>query len=151
VSGKIAVKLAKVQGQAEPVQKLVQAATEARTRSYSPYSQHKVGAAIRLKSGQVFQGCNVENSSYGGTICAERSAIVSAVSQTGGKIEIAEVAVVTDSAQPWPPCGLCRQVIAEFAGPDTPLYAANLQGELRVSRFGDVFPDAFTPDFLAKP
>jgi cytidine deaminase len=141
-------KLAKVREQSALIRELVKAAMEARKRSYSPYSQHKVGAAIRLKNGKIFSGCNIENSSYGGTVCAERTAIFKAVSENG-KIQIAEVAVVTDSPQPWPPCGFCRQVIAEFASPDIPLYAANLEGTLRISRFGDIFPDAFTPDFLA--
>lgn len=137
----------KVRAQSASIRQLVKAATQARKRSYSPYSGHKVGAAILLKNGQIFGGCNVENSSYGGTVCAERTAIFKAVSENG-KIQVAAVAVVTDSAYPWPPCGFCRQVIAEFASPEIPLYAANLQGDLRISRFGDIMPDAFTPDFL---
>ncbi|MFL5814332.1 MAG: cytidine deaminase [Bdellovibrionia bacterium] len=141
--------LAKVREQSAPVRELIKAATAARKRSYSPYSKHKVGAAIRLKNGEIFTGCNIENSSYGGTVCAERTAIFKAVSENG-KIKVAEVAVVTDSAYPWPPCGFCRQVIAEFASPEIPLYAANLQGDVRVQRFGDIMPDAFTPDFLGK-
>lgn len=139
----------KVRAQSASVRQLVKAATQARKRSYSPYSKHKVGAAIRLNNGQIFTGCNIENSSYGGTVCAERTAIFKAVSENG-KIKVAEVAVVTDSEYPWPPCGFCRQVIAEFASPEIPLYAANLQGDLRISRFGDIMPDAFTPDFLGK-
>lgn len=139
----------KVRAQSASVRQLVKAATQARKRSYSPYSKHKVGAAIRLNNGEIFTGCNIENSSYGGTVCAERTAIFKAVSENG-KIKVAEVAVVTDSKYPWPPCGFCRQVIAEFAGPEIPLYAANLQGDLRISRFGDIMPDAFTPDFLGK-
>jgi cytidine deaminase len=149
-ASELAPRLAKVREQSAPVRALVKAASDARKRSYSPYSGHKVGAAIRLKNGEIFAGCNVENSSYGGTVCAERTAIFKAVSEEG-KIKITEVAVVTDSAEPWPPCGFCRQVIAEFASPEIPLYAANLQGDLRVSRFGDIFPNAFTPEFLAKP
>ncbi len=147
--GQAAPELLKVREQSDDVRELVKAALDARKRSYSPYSGHKVGAAIRLKSGEIFSGCNVENSSYGGTVCAERTAIFKAVSETG-KIKITEVAVVTDSSDPWPPCGFCRQVIAEFASPEIPLYAANLRGDLRVSRFGDIFPNAFTPDFLNK-
>ncbi len=142
-----AVQMLKVRAQSAPVRQLVKAATQARKRSYSPYSGHKVGAAILLKNGQVFTGCNIENSSYGGTVCAERTAIFKAVSENG-KVQVAAVAVVTDSAYPWPPCGFCRQVIAEFASPEIPLYAANLQGDLRISLFGEIMPDAFTPDFL---
>lgn len=131
------------------LQELYSRAVEARERSYSPYSGHQVGAAIRVRSGQVFQGCNVENSSYGGTCCAERTAIFAAVAALG-RIELAELLVVTDAPQPWPPCGLCRQVIAEFAPPSLPIHAANLQGALKSSTLDAIFPDAFTPDYLTK-
>lgn len=126
---------------------LFEAAQKARQNSYSPYSGHKVGAAIRLKTGQIFGGCNIENSSYGGTNCAERVAIQKAVSELG-KIEIAEVFVVTDAKDPWPPCGLCRQVIAEFARNETQIHSANLAGKIRTTTLGEIFPEAFTPDYL---
>lgn len=132
-----------------PTPELLEAARASREKSYSPYSGHKVGAAIKLSNGKVFSGCNVENSSYGGTICAERTAIFKAVSECG-KIQITEVLVVTDANEPWPPCGLCRQVIAEFAKPDIAIHAANLQGAIKTKKFGELFPDAFTPDYLKK-
>lgn len=131
------------------VLKLHQAASKARENSYSPYSRHKVGAAIRTSDGKIFAGCNVENSSYGGTVCAERVAIQSAVAACG-KIGIAEIVVVTDADPAWPPCGLCRQVIAEFAPPETPVHAATLAGELTSWKFSDLLPAAFTPDHLLK-
>lgn len=132
-----------------PLRRLYQLAVEARDRSYSPYSGHRVGAAIRVRSGEIFQGCNVENSSYGGTCCAERTAIFASVAARG-RVEVVEVLVVTDASPPWPPCGLCRQVLAEFASPSLPIHAANLQGMLRSTTLGNLFPDAFTPDYLSK-
>jgi cytidine deaminase len=129
--------------------KLFEAASRARLNSYSPYSGHQVGAAIRVKGGRIFGGCNVENSSYGGTNCAERVAIQNAVSELG-RIEIEEILVVTDSAVPWPPCGLCRQVIAEFAPGTTPLHSTNLQETLRTTTVNEIFPEAFTPEFLKR-
>jgi cytidine deaminase len=133
-----------------PLQKLYELAKRARENSYSPYSRLKVGAAIRTSDGKVFTGCNVENSSYGGTNCAERVAIQSAVAQHG-KFQLAEVMVVTDASPPWPPCGMCRQVIAEFArggNDDVLIHAANLAGEIKTARFAELFPDAFTPSHL---
>lgn len=142
-----------------PAQKtLYEAASRARLNSYSPYSGHKVGAAIRVKGGSkgatVFSGCNVENSSYGGTNCAERVAIQKAVSELG-PIEIEEIMVITDSPTPWPPCGLCRQVISEFAQSNVPLHSANLNPDapsfkIRSTTVGEIFPEAFTPSFLKK-
>lgn len=133
----------------EELRELYRQAVEARERSHSPYSGQKVGAAVRLRSGQIFRGCNVENSSYGATCCAERTAILAAVAALG-RIELSEVLVVTDAPRPWPPCGICRQVIAEFAASSLPIHAANLQGALRSTTLGAIFPDAFTPDFLAR-
>jgi len=138
---------AKISPQLEP---LFKAAQTARSHSYSPYSGHKVGAAIRLKSGQIFSGCNVENSSYGATVCAERVAVQKAVSELG-KIEIAEVLVITDATPPWPPCGLCRQVLAEFVAPgEVPLHSCNIDGVVETQPFGEIFPQAFTPGHLKK-
>jgi cytidine deaminase len=128
------------------VKELFDSAVKARANSYSPYSGHQVGAAVRLADGSVFTGCNVENSSYGGTNCAERVAIQKAVSEKG-KIRIAEVLVVTDATPPWPPCGLCRQVISEF-GQKVEIYMCNLKGEVKQTSLSDLFPHAFTPSHL---
>lgn len=125
-------------------------AAQARTRSHSPYSKHKVGAAIKLKSGQCFAGCNVENASYGGTVCAERVAIWKAVSELG-TIEISDIVVVTDQATGWPPCGFCRQVLAEFSTPETRVHIGNLAEIQKTISLQNLFPEAFYPSHLLKP
>lgn len=100
----------------------------ARENSYSPYSGFKVGAAVKFKGfEQVFAGCNVENASYGATICAERNAIWSGVAAIG-KQDMEYLIVVTDQDEPVPPCALCLQVISEFYDPDMPIYLGNLEG-----------------------
>lgn len=131
------------------LKELFELAKRARERSYSPYSGFKVGAAVRLETGEVFGGCNVENSSFGGTVCAERVAVQKAVSEKGPNIRIAEVLVVTDATPAWPPCGLCRQVIAEF-GAQAHIHAVNLSGELRTTNLPALLPDAFLPAHLRK-
>ncbi len=135
----------KIQSLSKQTQELYIAAKSARERSYSPYSSHKVGAAIRTSDGKIFSGCNIENSSYGATVCAERVAIQKAVSE--GHAKITEVVVITDSNPPWPPCGMCRQVIAEF-GDNTLVHTTNLVGDAESFKFADIFPRAFTPDHL---
>lgn len=131
------------------VQELFESARKAREHAYSPYSGEKVGAAIRLKSGGVYSGCNVENSSYGATNCAERTAIHSAVAAEGPRLQIESIVVVTDHTPPWPPCGLCRQVIAEF-GAESEIHSANLDGIQSSISFRELYPSAFTPDYLKK-
>jgi cytidine deaminase len=96
---------------------LLQSAREAMQRAYAPYSHFKVGAALLTSEGRIFSGCNVENASYGLTNCAERTAIFSAVAQTGPGLTIRVIAVVNDQEVLCSPCGACRQVIYEF-GPD---------------------------------
>lgn len=99
---------------------------------------------MRLLDGRVYTGANVENASFGATICAERSAVAAAVSGAGGRIAIAEVMVVTDTPEPTPPCGVCRQVIAEF-GHDCVIYSATSQGRIAISRLSQLCPGAFGP------
>ena len=99
-------------------QELIQAALRAAELSYSPYSRFRVGAALQLTGGEIVTGTNVENVSYGLTICAERSALVRAVAQFGPQIRIAAVAVINLNDAPSPPCGACRQVLAEFMDGD---------------------------------
>lgn len=125
---------------------LVERAIEARENSYSPYSRHPVGAALKTADGKIYGGCNIENSSFGGTVCAERTAVWKAVSE--GSVLIREIAVVTDSQPPWPPCGLCLQVLSEFAAPDLIVHLANLKGEVETLPFQKLLPRAFTPSFL---
>lgn len=131
------------------LKKMIQQATAARKNSHSPYSGCKVGAAIRTSKGKIYSGCNVENASFGGTVCAERGAIQTAVANEG-KIQITDVVVVTDVNPPWPPCGLCRQVISEFATADTEIHAVNPKGKGYSLAFSDLLPEAFTPGHLGK-
>lgn len=127
--------------------RLLKAAREARRRAHAPYSGHKIGAALLTADGRIFAGCNVENASYGGTVCAERVAIFKAVSE-GARSPIREICVVSDAAEPWPPCGFCRQVMAEFATPDTIVHLGNTKRVVRSLAFGDLFPEAFGPEHL---
>lgn len=121
---------------------LIDLAKKTREHSHSPYSGYKVGAALRTKSGNIYRGCNVENSSIGATVCAERSAISTAVS-TEGKIEIDSLVVITDASPPWMPCGICRQVLSEF-GEDFPIIAQNLKGETIQIQFSEIYPSGFS-------
>lgn len=120
---------------------LEQARTAARN-SYSPYSGFKVGAALRLTNGAIVTGTNVENVSYGLTMCAERSALVRAVSEFGPGIRIAAVAVANLNDAASPPCGACRQMLAEFVLPDASVIFP-AAGGVRVMTFSDVLPLAF--------
>jgi len=121
---------------------LLQSARDILRRAYAPYSGFKVGAAILTHEGKIFTGCNVENASYGLTICAERSAIFTAVANSeGGKLALRAVAVVNEKEVPCPPCGACRQVISEF-GMDTIVLFKSEAGyqELTIS---DLLPSSF--------
>lgn len=112
-----------------------------RENAYSPYSKFKVGASLISKCGDIFTGCNVENVSYGGTICAERNAIIHAVS-TGIKT-FDGLIVTTDLEEPAYPCGLCLQVISEFCDKDFKIYLANLDGIKKEYTLKDFLPMAF--------
>ncbi|MEI9949625.1 MAG: cytidine deaminase [Pseudomonadota bacterium] len=121
---------------------LVAAARAVRERAYAPYSRFLVGAALRAENGRVFVGCNVENASYGATICAERSAILAMIA--AGQRSICELAVFTDADTLAMPCGLCRQVISEFQK-DARLVVANPRQQ-RVLGFSEIFPEPFVLD-----
>src|ERR1039458_7190446 len=105
----------------QELEKLFEVAQEAAENSYSPYSEFRVGAALRLTNGETVTGTNVENVSYGLTICAERAAVARAVAQFGPRMRIAAVAVANLNEKASPPCGACRQVLAEFMAPDAPV------------------------------
>ena len=117
-------------------------ARQAAQQSYAPYSGFHVGAALRLSNGAVVAGTNVENVSYGLTICAERSALVTAVSQFGPDIRIEAVAVVNLNDAASPPCGACRQMLSEFALPDAPVIFPAADGQ-RTMTFSELLPLAF--------
>jgi cytidine deaminase len=126
---------------------LLKAAVKARKYAHAPYSGYKIGAAVRMQDGRVYTGANVENASYGGTVCAERTAIWKAVTE-GSKTPILEIMIVSDQKDPWPPCGMCRQVICEFGTPDTKVWIANTRKVVKAFTFGELFPEAFTPKNL---
>jgi cytidine deaminase len=125
---------------------LIQAATEARTKAYAPYSHFHVGAAVQTGSGNIFQGCNLENSSYSASICAERVALFNAYAH--GERDVEAIAIVADTHAPCPPCGICRQVILELAG-DIDVILANLTGDIRVFKASELLPEAFSDEFLS--
>jgi len=124
-------------------EKLVAAARKARDKAYAPYSKFHVGAALETEDGTVFSGCNVENISYGATICAERNAVFQAVA--AGHTKFKAIAVIADLPRPITPCGMCRQVLGEFGG-GTQVICANLKGDTMVKTVGDLLPDAFDFD-----
>ena len=120
-------------------QPVLEAALAVRDQAYAPYSRFAVGAAVQAKSGVIYSGCNVENVSYGLTMCAERIALFQAIA--AGEREFSLLAVVADTPQPVAPCGACRQVMAEF-GVDT-IVLANLAGDVSVYRLEELLPAAF--------
>jgi homotetrameric cytidine deaminase len=124
------------------LENLLESARQAALNSYSPYSGFRVGAALLLASGDIVTGTNVENVSYGLTICAERSALVSAVSQFGPAIRIEAVAVANLNNAASPPCGACRQVLAEFILPEAPVIFPAADG-MRTMPFAEILPLAF--------
>jgi cytidine deaminase len=123
----------------QKLEKLLEAARKVAKNSYSRYSKFRVGAALRLTNGETVTGTNVENVSYGLTICAERAAVVRAVSQFGPKIRITAVAVANLNGKPSPPCGACRQVLAEFTEPDAPVIFPVEKGT-RTMAFRELLP-----------
>ena len=124
------------------LEELLEEARRAALHSYSPYSGFRVGAALRLSSGAIVTGTNVENVSYGLTICAERSALVQAVSRFGPSIRIEAVAVANLNDAPSPPCGACRQVLSEFILPQAPVIFPAADG-VRTLPFTELLPLAF--------
>ncbi|MDA3862460.1 MAG: cytidine deaminase [Deltaproteobacteria bacterium] len=129
--------------------KLVAAALKIRKNAYAPYSGFKVGAAIETQT-SVYSGVNVENSSYGATICAERNAIFQAVSREGNTVKIKGIAIATSSSPPAVPCGLCLQVISEFSSGDIPVFLVNEKGETLKYKLSELFPHNFTKEDLLK-
>lgn len=124
---------------------LVKRALEALANAYSPYSRVQVGAALLGKDGRIFTGCNVENASYGLTLCAERSAIMKAVSE--GAREFSAIAITTNRAKALMPCGACRQVLSEFA-PKLRVLVVGTSGKRRETTLDALLPEAFKPSDL---
>jgi cytidine deaminase len=125
--------------------KLIEAARTARENAHAPYSNFRVGAAVRTKSGKIYSGCNIENATYGLTLCAERVAIFKAMSE--GERDFDAIAVVTDTEKLTPPCGSCRQIIWEFCG-DVPVIMSNLQGKHERDTASNLLPRPFDRTFL---
>jgi cytidine deaminase len=127
---------------------LLQAATDIRHKAYAPYSRFQVGAAIRATSGTVYQGVNVENVAYPEGTCAEAGAIAAMIA--GGDTRIAEVCVIADSPSPVPPCGGCRQKIAEFADPEVKVTLCTTDGASLTMTVAELLPGVFTAAHMAK-
>ena len=127
-------------------EELIEIARQAREHAHAPYSNFKVGAALECADGRVLAGCNVENSSYGLSMCAERVAIFKAISE--GYQEFKRIAVIADTHSPVRPCGACRQVISDLFPKDSEVIMSNLQGGIEVVPIGDLLPAPFDRSFL---
>ncbi len=129
----------------EELKELVESARQVREKAYAPFSNFRVGAAVLTKDGKIYTGCNIESASYGLTVCAERVAIWKAVSE--GESEFTNVAVVADTEELTPPCGVCRQIIWEFCG-DVPVTFANLKSNDETVQMKELLTRAFDTKFL---
>lgn len=129
---------------------LCSAARQAMENAYVPYSGFRVGAALLCRDGTVYTGCNIENAAFTPTVCAERTAVFKAISE--GRRDFAAVAVASGRATgeeaAFPPCGVCRQVLAEFCSPDMPVYVLGKGKKIDEYRLSDILPFAFTPEFM---
>jgi cytidine deaminase len=122
-------------------ERLLRVARKAMKRAYAPYSQFRVGAALLTSKGEIYSGCNVENASYGLSNCAERTAIFTAIAQSGPQLNIRAIAVVNDQGVPCSPCGACRQVIYEF-GPEAAVFFQSSKG-WKESHIAELLPEGF--------
>lgn len=127
------------------LEELIKAAIEAREQAVAPYSKFKVGAVVETADGEIFRGCNIESSSYGLTVCAERVAIWKALSE--GNRKFTRLVVVADTETLTPPCGTCRQIIWEFCRDATVIFA-NLNGQSESFNMAELLPRAFDSRFL---
>lgn len=127
---------------------LVNAAIKGRENAFTPYSNFKVGAAVLLENGAIIDGCNIENASYGLCNCAERTALFKAYSMGYKKEDIKALAVVADTDRPTSPCGACRQVMSELMRQETPIYMANLKGDVMILSVKELLPYSFSESDL---
>ena len=130
------------------VKNMLRMANEARDRAYAPYSNFRVGACLKGATGAYYLGCNIENAAYSPSNCAERTAMFKAVYE--GERQFDAIAIVWEGENPAVPCGVCRQVLAEFCDPEMPVICANRKGEYKLVALGDLLPDAFLPRDLGK-
>lgn len=130
------------------VKNMLRMANEARDIAYAPYSNFRVGACLKGATGAYYLGCNIENAAYSPSNCAERTAMFKAVYE--GERQFDAIAIVWDGENPAVPCGVCRQVLAEFCDPEMPVICANRKGEYKLVAMGDLLPDAFLPRDLEK-
>lgn len=127
---------------------LLKKALEAQKQAHAPYSIKFIGSAVLWNDGSITNGCNIENASYGATVCAERVAIWKGISENNQR-RIQEILVVSPSTPAWPPCGMCRQVIAEFGSPQTLIHWTNGPSPLITKTLGEMLPESFTSQFLS--
>ncbi len=125
---------------------LINSAEAARQRAVAPYSNFQVGAALETESGKIYSGCNIEVSSYGLTICAERVAIFKALSE--GEKDFTQLVVTAKTRDFCPPCGACRQVLIDYA-PNIKIFMLNSEGEAKETTIAELLPEAFTRNFLS--
>lgn len=128
---------------------LLQAALEAQKQAHAPYSTKFIGSAVLWSDGAISNGCNIENASYGATVCAERVAIWKGISENHFR-KIKEILVVSPSVPPWPPCGMCRQVISEFGDANTLIHWTDGQTILKTKSFLEMLPEAYNASFLTE-
>jgi cytidine deaminase len=131
------------------LEEMLDRARGALVNAHAPYSRLRIGACVRVASGRLYAGCNVENASFPVTQCAENTAIGAMVA--AGDRQIVEVVIVTEGAEPCPPCGRCRQQLAEFAGPDVRIHLCGPEGVRVTATLGELLPMAFGPRTLTRP
>jgi len=136
-------------GAPSQLQEMLERARGALANAHAPYSRFRIGACVRAASGRLYAGCNVENASFPVTQCAENTAIGAMVA--AGDRQIVEVVIVTEGAEPCPPCGRCRQQLTEFAGPDMRIYLCGPEGVRVTATLGELLPMAFGPRTLTRP
>jgi len=136
-------------GAPSELEDMLERARGALANAHAPYSRFRIGACVRAASGRLYAGCNVENASFAVTQCAENTAIGAMVA--AGDRQIVEVVIVTEGVEPCPPCGRCRQQLAEFAGPDMRIYLCGPEGVRVTATLGELLPMAFGPRTLTRP